>query len=108
MTASKARALRVRSTDAERTLWTVLRKRQLGGHNFRRQHPIGRWVVDFACLARRLVVELDGGQHARAKDKDDERTRWLESQGYRVVRFWNHDVLENTDGVLKALSTALD
>jgi very-short-patch-repair endonuclease len=108
MTASKPRALRVRSTDAERTLWTLLRNRQLGGHKFRRQHPIGPYVVDFAGLARRLVVELDGGQHAMAKDKDDERTRWLESQGYRIVRFWNHDVLENTDGVLQALSTALD
>ena len=108
MTTSKAHALRVRSTDAERALWTRLRNRQLGGHKFPRQHPIGRWVVDFACLGQRLVVELDGGQHAMAKDKDGERTGRLESQGYRVVRFWNHDVLENTDGVLQALSAALN
>ncbi len=108
MTASKARALRARSTDAERKLWAELGNRQLGGYKFRRQHPMGPYVVDFACLAQRLVVELDGGQHAMAKDKDDQRTRWLESQGYRVVRFWNHDVLENMDGVLQALLTALD
>ena len=108
MTASSARALRVRSTIAERNLWAELRNRQLGGHKFRRQHAIGPYVVDFACLAERLVVELDGGQHAIAKDKDDERTFWLESQGYRVVRFWNHDVLDNMDGVLQARLTTLD
>jgi adenine-specific DNA-methyltransferase len=103
----RARALRAQPSDAERKLWTVLRNRQLAGHRFRRQAPIGRYIVDFACFERKLVVEVDGGQHATAAQQDAMRTAWLESQGFRVLRFWNHDVLGNIDGVAAAIHRAL-
>jgi very-short-patch-repair endonuclease len=82
-----------------------VRRRQLDGFRFRRQVPIGRYVVDFACLEARVIVEVDGGQHG--DEMDDERTAWLESQGFRVVRFWNSDVLGNTDGVVESIFMAL-
>lgn len=107
MSFPKARALRERSTEAERLLWSRLRDRRLSSHKFRRQHPLGPYVVDFACLARNLVVELDGGQHANAVEADARRTHWLEQQGFRVVRFWNNEVLDNTDGVLRVIAAAL-
>lgn len=88
----KARALRGRSTDAERRLWLRLRGRGLDGHKFRRQHPIGPYFGDFVNLERRLVVELDGGQHADTVDADADRTRLLQVRGFQVVRFWDHDV----------------
>jgi len=97
---ANARRLRRRLTDAERALWRNLRDRQLDGHKFRRQHPLGRFVVDFVCLEEKLVVELDGGQHALQKNADAARTAWLNREGYRVLRFWNNEVLRNTDGVL--------
>src|SRR6266849_6079578 len=78
-------------------LWSRLRRKQLEGFRFRRQHPLGPYVVDFFCPEAKLVVEVDGGQHA---DDGETRTRWIEAQGYRLIRFWNNDVLANTEGVL--------
>src|SRR3546814_2302829 len=94
MSKNSARRLRRDQTTAERRLWSRLRDRQLEGHKFRRQVPRGRFVVDFACLDSWLVVELDGGQHADPfQTKDDrKRTAWLEAEGYRVLRFWNHEI----------------
>jgi very-short-patch-repair endonuclease len=101
-----ARALRQASTDAEIRLWAALRGRRLAGYKFRRQHSIGRFVVDFACTRHHLIVEADGGQHADS-EADAERTRWLEGQGWRVLRFWNNDILANTEGVLERILEAL-
>ncbi|HZQ14184.1 MAG TPA: endonuclease domain-containing protein [Pseudolabrys sp.] len=101
----RAKSLRRDMTDAERCLWSALRAHRLDGMSFRRQTPIGRYIVDFACHERRLVIEVDGGQHSRAT-RDIERDRWLESKGYRVLRFWNSDVLKNRVGVLQAIVDA--
>jgi very-short-patch-repair endonuclease len=101
-----ARALRNNSTEAERRLWVLLRDRQLAGFKFRRQHPIGPFVVDFACTKHRLVVEADGGQHVESKE-DERRTASLEQAGWRVIRFWNHEILSNSAGVLQAIVQAL-
>jgi very-short-patch-repair endonuclease len=98
-----ARALRRNQTDAETRLWRHLRDRRFLGLKFRRQAPVGRYVADFLCLDLMLIVELDGGQHAE-NSKDRERTRALEAKGYSVVRYWNNDVLSNTEGVLAHLS----
>jgi len=95
-----ARRLRRDLTDAERRIWYQVRGGRIGGAKFRRQQPMGRYVVDFVCHESKLIVELDGGQHAEREAADSARTRWLESQGYRVIRFWNNDVLKNTDGVI--------
>ena len=92
-------------TDAEQVPWLALRGRRLAGFKFRRQWTLGSFIVDFCCLERRLIVEADGGQHSAEADAG--RTAWLEQQGYRVIRFWNHDVLGNTDGVLQMISEAL-
>jgi very-short-patch-repair endonuclease len=100
-----ARKLRRSSTDAEHRLWQHVRARQLDGAKFVRQFPIGPHVADFACRAAGLVVELDGGQHS--PETDAGRTQMIESFGYRVIRFWNHDVLQNTDGVLEAIRQEL-
>ena len=104
---SVARKLRTNSTDAEALLWSRLRARQLEGRKFVRQFPIGNSVADFACRSARLIVELDGGQHAERLDQDVERTRSIEDHGYRVIRFWNHDVLGNIEGVLEAIRQEL-
>ena len=101
-----ARKLRNDMTDAERRLWSHLRASQLGGTKFIRQLPIGDFVVDFACRSARIAVELDGGQHAD-NPTDDARTQIIEAHGYRVIRFWNNDVLQNTDGVLTAIREEL-
>jgi len=92
-------------TDVERKLWCVLRARQLDGFKFRRQSTIGPFVVDFLCIDAMLVVELDGGQHDEATDAD--RTAFLEGRGYRVIRFWNHDVIGQFEGVLETIRSAL-
>ncbi|MBA3486686.1 MAG: endonuclease domain-containing protein [Lysobacter sp.] len=92
-------------TDAERTLWRHLRNRELTGFKFRRQHPVGRYIVDFICLELGLVVELDGGQHADSP-LDAVRTSTLQQQGYLVLRFWNNEVLIQTDAVLAAILDA--
>jgi very-short-patch-repair endonuclease len=88
-------------------LWCFVRDRRLAGMKFRRQHPLGGYFVDFVCLERRLVVELDGGQHALRQGYDGRRTAVLESLGFRVIRFWNDDVLLRTDSVLEAVLAAL-
>jgi len=103
----RARRLRRDQTDAEQALWARLRDRQLFGAKFRRQHPIGHFVADFCCPQRKLVVELDGGQHAARVAADQKRARFLQEQGYRVLRFWNHDVLGNTEAVLERIVEAL-
>ena len=103
----RARELRRHMTDAERTLWRCLRLRQLEGFRFRRQLPVGPYIVDFACLRTRLVVEVDGGQHAEMS-ADDVRTRYLESCGFIVLRFWNDEVLLRTGLVLEAIHAAVE
>lgn len=85
-------------TDAERLPWRHLRQRQVAGQKFRRQHPMGNYIVDFACLEASLIVEVDGGQHADRQEYDRERTAWLEGRGFRVLRFWNNEVLTNIEG----------
>ncbi len=102
---TRRRALRGRQTDAERLLWRLLRTRQFLGLKFRRQHPVGPYIVDFYCAERRLAVELDGGQHFTVEGLayDRRRTEYLASRGVRVVRFTNGDLFENTDGVLEML-----
>jgi very-short-patch-repair endonuclease len=99
-----ARRLRRTPTDAEMRLWWHLRQKNLAGFRFRRQHPLGPYVVDFFCAEARLIVEVDGGQHA---EESDTRRRWIEAQGYRLIRFWNNDVLGNTEGVLQEILAAL-
>ncbi|MCC7049503.1 MAG: endonuclease domain-containing protein [Alphaproteobacteria bacterium] len=105
---SRARVLRRDSTDAERAMWRLLRSRRLVGHKFRRQLPIGPYIADFACFEGKLVVELDGGQHGIAIARDAARTRAIERHGFRVVRFWNNDVLANPEGVLTMILQALE
>ncbi len=101
------RKLRHNSTEAEKIIWRALRSRQLDGHKFRRQHPIGKFVADFCCAEAMLIVEIDGGQHAADEERDAARTAYLGSKGYRVVRFWNNEVLENLEGVLTVLRQEL-
>jgi len=97
-----ARALRREMTEAETLLWYHLRRRQLAGLRFRRQHPIGVYIVDFVCLEKRVIVELDGSQHLDSPT-DAEREAWLRSQGFHVLRFWNDDVVRGTEDVLAAI-----
>jgi very-short-patch-repair endonuclease len=95
----RARALRREMTEAEKKLWQMLRSRQTEGYRFRRQVPIGRFMADFVCHEAKLIVEIDGGQHDPSSETEARRTRFLESEGYCVLRFWNNEVLENPDGV---------
>ena len=106
MPSVRARALRKNLTDAEARLWRQLRYKQLDGFRFRRQQPIGPYIVDFFCPRAKPIIELDGGQHSTDQERDERRTRWLEARGYRVIRFWNNDVLSNTDGVLLTIRQA--
>lgn len=92
------KGLRRNMTDAERVLWRSLKARQLDGLKFRRQEQIGCFIVDLVCFENGVVIEADGGQHALEREKDEERTQWLNSQGYTVLRFWNNDILTATDG----------
>lgn len=98
-----SRQLRSEMTDAEQNLWQRLRMRQLGV-KFRRQHPVGKYILDFACVNVKLAIELDGGQHGEMQIQDNFRTVWLEAQGWEVVRFWNNEVLQNIEGVLEKIS----
>lgn len=99
-----AKNLRKNLTDAERFLWKHLRAKQVEGLKFRRQEPIGKYIVDFVCFEKDLICEVDGGQHSEAVDSD--RDAWLRSQGFAVLRFWNHDVLLNIEGVLEVILRA--
>ena len=101
----RAAPLRRNATDAEQALWRELRGRRLGDHKFRRQWTIGPYIVDFCCLERRLIVEVDGGQHTPERDR--RRARFLMAEGFRLLRFWNNDVLGNLDGVLTVMLEAL-
>ena len=101
----RARKLRASHTDAENILWQKIRARQLT-HKFRRQIPIGCYVVDFACLELKLVIEVDGAQHADSKS-DKFRKKYLEGLGFKIIRFWNNDVLNNTEGVYSTLTLTL-
>ena len=94
-----ARKFRSSPTEAERTLWRYLRKKQLGGLRFRRQHTIGPYIVDFYCSAAKLIIELDSGDHAEPEHRayDERRSRWLETRGYRVLRFWNVEILRDSN-----------
>jgi very-short-patch-repair endonuclease len=103
---SQAKVLRRKMTDAERRLWHWLRAHRLAGQKFKRQVPIGSYIVDFACLSRKLIVEVDGGQHSESV-RDKTRDAWLKTQGFEVLRFWNNDVLKNTEGVLELIFIAL-
>jgi very-short-patch-repair endonuclease len=105
MANERARALRKSMSDAERKLWRGLRARRIDGARFRRPHPIGRYIVDFVCLEQRLVVEVDGGQHTEDEHiaTDARRDRWLESEGYRVMRVSTTDIYGNIDGVLDTI-----
>ncbi len=102
-----ARALRRDHTDAEGLLWSRLRDKQIDGHKFRRQQPIGPYIADFACMTEKLLIELDGGGHAEQKAKDRRREEYLRRSGYRVLRFWNTEVFENLSGVLERVREAL-
>ena len=104
----RARQLRNDATDQERRLWLELRKRRFDGHKFSRQIPIGPFICDFVCRRTRLVIELDGGQHSANVEQDAKRTQFIESAGYRVIRFWNHEVSGNLEGVLQAIGHALE
>ena len=108
---SVARRLRKNASDAERILWGELRNKQLGGVKFRRQQPIGEYIVDFVTFERkvRVVVELDGGHHKaqRQREKDEARDLWLKRQGHEVIRFWDNEVFENLEGVLETIREKL-
>jgi len=103
-----ARELRKSMTEAERKLWRGLRMRQLHGHKFRRQFSLGNFIVDFVCLEARLIIEVDGGQHADEKYGDAKRDTWLKSQNFHVLRYWNNQVLNELDAVLEDITRALD
>jgi very-short-patch-repair endonuclease len=98
-----AQILRRKSTDAERLLWRNLRDRQLYSEKVRRQHPIGPYIVDFVFLERKLIIEVDGGQHQIRRASDEKRDKWLIREGYTVLRFWNNDVLNNAEGILETI-----
>ena len=104
----RAQRLRRETTEAERALWARLRCRQLLGYKFRRQQPLGRYVVDFVCLEKRLIVEVDGSQHQEQQAYDEARSGWLEQQGYKVLRFWNNEVLAETDAVVETIALWLE
>ncbi len=103
----RARVLRTRMTDAEQKLWRHLRNRQLQGFKFRRQHEISHYIVDFVCTQEKLIVELDGGQPLEQIEYDEHRTQQLKAMGYRVLRFWNNDVLMDATSVLEVILKTL-
>lgn len=105
---ANARKLRKESTPAEAKLWAYLRGNKLNGINFRRQHAIGNYVPDFCSPKAKLIIELDGSQHLEQEEYDKERTKCLESQGYQVIRFWNNQVMNDIDGVIRAIIFAMD
>jgi very-short-patch-repair endonuclease len=106
-TTINARELRSSMTDAEQRLWRSIRGKEIFSCRFRRQHPIGKYIADFACVEKKLVIELDGGQHQDQFAYDEHRTAFLQAQGWQVLRFWNNDVFENQNGVLASIADAL-
>lgn len=106
-TRTRAIELRKELTPAERKLWSQIRNDQLGV-NFRRQHAVGNYIPDFCSPKAKLVIELDGSQHLEQEEYDTERTKYLEAQGYKVIRFWNNDVMNNIEGVILAIMYALE
>jgi len=102
-----AREMRGRMTDAEALLWMLLRNRRIAGAKFRRQHPVGRYILDFYCGENQLGIELDGGQHGEAVNYDQQRDGWLSSQGIQVLRFWNNQMLAETEAVMEAIYRAV-
>ena len=103
----RAKALRRVMTDAEKHLWYHLRAHRVFGTKFKRQKPIGPYIVDFACPALRLVIEIDGGQHSEEAEYDHLRDTWLHKRGYTVLRFWNNEVMKNMEGVLETIAAAV-
>ena len=104
---SRARELRKQSTDAERLLWSKLRDRRMMNCKFRRQFPVGRYIVDFVCWEHSLIIELDGGHHQNQQDYDAARTEWLKSRGFVVLRYWDNDVLTDVNSVLESIGEVL-
>jgi len=102
-----AKAMRHQPTSAEAAIWTALRGARLQGFKFKRQQPIGAYIVDFVCFEHSLIIEIDGGQHGDEVPKDQARSDWLQSQGFRVMRFWNNEVIERKDDVLESIIRAL-
>ena len=102
-----AKQLRKRSTDAENLLWRNLQRKQIEGFKFRRQQPIGNCIVDFVCLTKKIVIEIDGGQHAVYQESDRIRDAWFRTNGFRVLRFWNTELFENLEGVLETTRSEL-
>jgi very-short-patch-repair endonuclease len=105
--AARARSLRQNMTEAEIRVWQMLRAHRMNGHKFRRQVPIGRYIADFVCHEARLVVEIDGGQHDSSSPRETERSGFLQQEGYRILRFWNNEVLANPDGVCETIVNEL-
>ncbi len=103
----RAANLRKNMTGAERKLWHCLERKQLGVR-FRRQHAIGNFIVDFCCVKKKIIVELDGSQHLDLQEYDEDRTAYLKSRGYRVIRFWNNDVMNDIEGVILAITYSLE
>jgi very-short-patch-repair endonuclease len=103
MLTNTARHLRSRQTEAEKLVWKYLRARQLEGFKFRRQQPIDKFIVDFICLELRIIIEIDGGQHSIDKEIDAGRDNYLRNAGFKILRFWNHEVLENISGVIETI-----
>jgi len=107
MLKNHSRELRKNQTDAEKVLWNHLRLRQMEDYKFRRQQPIGKYIVDFACLEKRLIIEVDGGQHDESGPQDFNRDSWLTSQGYRILRFWNNQIFNELDAVKETIFNTL-
>ncbi len=103
----RARELRRNLTEAEKTLWRNIRLRQIGGYKFRRQQPIDRYIADFVCFEKRLIIEVDGGQHLEQKSYDSERDKWLEKEGFRILRFWDNQILKEIEAVKQVIMEAL-
>ncbi len=104
----RAQTLRQNMTDAENRIWYYLRNRRLGGYKFVREHVIGHYIADFVCREKKLIIEIDGGQHMDAIEYDLLRTKDLESRGYRVLRIWNHEVFKNIQGVMDSVLNLLE
>ncbi len=104
---NNAKALRTNQTEAEQRLWYHLRAHRFMELKFKRQKPMGRYIVDFVCVERRLIIELDGGQHAEQAEYDQYRDAWLRSQGYVVLRFWNNEIMQQLEGVLEQIRRTL-